>query len=521
MKKFVCLIAISITIMSGQSLAEEAVYFADPNLKTAVEQELGISDPTPTDMLGLTNLFVNYEGITDITGLEHAINVTSLDLARNIITDLSAISGLTNLTRLYLYDNSISNISAISELVNLTGLDMSLNNITDISAISGLTGLIWLDLKVNNINDISVVSGLENLSNVSLTSNNITGISAISGLTNLTYLSLSNNPLDTGAYCIYLPIIKRNNPGIYLNYDQNPHLLTGDFESDCDVDEDDLATFANSWLNYCGSSNWCDSWDIDKSGRVDSVDFAFFSGYWQNSCNEPEWCNGMDTNKNGSVDFTDLGFLVNNWLNSCGEPEWCGGCDLYQSGSIDFADFAVFAGQWLNSTIKLYNLDLDDDPFWTTEGQWQFGQPTGEGGTSYGNPDPNSGNTGTNVYGVNLSGDYSTDVGGPYYLTSGAFDMNGFHNVRLGFARWLNTDESAYIKSTIEVSVDGTSWTEVWNHTTMGAITDPNWQLFEYDISSIADDQETVYVRWGYEMLERAYPYSGWNIDDIKLWADP
>ena len=115
MKKFVCLIVISITIISAQSLAEEAVYFADPNLKTAVEQELGISDPTPTDMLGLTNLLVNYKGIADITGLEYAANVTSLDMAGNIITDIDAISGLTNLNRLYLYDNSISDISAISE----------------------------------------------------------------------------------------------------------------------------------------------------------------------------------------------------------------------------------------------------------------------------------------------------------------------------------------------------------------------------------------------------------------------
>ena len=521
MKKFMCLIAISITIMSGQALAEEAVYFADPNLKTAVEQELGISDPTPTDMLELTNLLVNYKGITDITGLEYATNVTSLNLASNIITDISAISGLTNLTRLYLYDNSISDISAISELVNLTGIDISLNNITDISAISGLTGLIWLDLKVNNINDISAISELELLSNVGLARNNITGSSARSGLTNLTYLSLSNNPLNTGAYCIYLPIIKHNNPGIYLNYDQNPHLLIGDFEPDCDVDEGDLGTFVNYWLNDYGSSNWCDSWDIDKSGRVDSVDFAFFSGYWQNSCSGPEWCDGMDADKNGLVDFTDLDFLVNNWLNSCGESEWCDGCDLYQSGSIDFADFAVFAGQWLNYTIKLYEFDFDDDPSWTIEGQWQFGQPTGDGGVSYGNPDPNSGNTGTNVYGVNLSGDYSTDVGGPYYLTSEVFDMKGLHDVRLGFARWLNTDESAYIKSTVEVSMDRTSWTEVWNDTTSEAKTDHNWKILEYDISSVADDQETVYIRWGYEVLERAYPYSGWNIDDIKIWADP
>lgn len=33
-----------------------------------------------------------------------------------------------------------------------------------------------------------------------------------------------------------------------------------------------------------------------------------------------------------------------------------------------------------------------------------------------------------------------------------------------------------------------------------------------------ADNAGTVYVRWGYEIIaDRAKPYSGWNIDDVKL----
>lgn len=40
----------------------------------------------------------------------------------------------------------------------------------------------------------------------------------------------------------------------------------------------------------------------------------------------------------------------------------------------------------------------------------------------------------------------------------------------------------------------------------------------DYDISAIADTHSTVYIRWGYEVIdERAYPYAGWNIDDIEL----
>jgi len=42
-----------------------AVYFADASLKAVVEAELGITDPTDTEMLGLTNLSATELGIVD------------------------------------------------------------------------------------------------------------------------------------------------------------------------------------------------------------------------------------------------------------------------------------------------------------------------------------------------------------------------------------------------------------------------------------------------------------------------
>jgi hypothetical protein len=43
-------------LFGGMAWAEQPVYFADPKLKAAVETELWITDPTPTEMLGLTDL---------------------------------------------------------------------------------------------------------------------------------------------------------------------------------------------------------------------------------------------------------------------------------------------------------------------------------------------------------------------------------------------------------------------------------------------------------------------------------
>jgi hypothetical protein len=166
----------------------------------------------------------------------------------------------------------------------------------------------------------------------------------------------------------------------------------------------------------------------------------------------------------------------------------------------------------------VWNLDLN--PNWTITGggQWAFGHPTGQGGASHGSPDPSNGYTGMNVYGVNLSGDYSLTVGGPYYLKTVAIDCRNTTEVALKFWRKLNTDYQTYAYATIDVSTNGTTWTPVWNNGT-SEIADSAWTAESYDISSVANNQATVYVRWGYQIGTGAYAYSGWNLDDIEIWG--
>jgi agmatine/peptidylarginine deiminase len=179
------------------------------------------------------------------------------------------------------------------------------------------------------------------------------------------------------------------------------------------------------------------------------------------------------------------------------------------------ADFTVA----LYGPQVVYSNPLDADPGWPVQGQWAFGQPTGGGG-AHGHPDPTSGATGLNVYGVNLSGDYSTTPGGPWYVTMGPVDLSAATHAKLRFQRWLNSDYQPYAYAMIEVSNNGTNWTQVWANGNQ--VTQDNaWSLKEYDISTIADEHATVYIRWGYRVGSGAYAYSGWNIDDIQLVAIP
>ena len=89
-----------------------------------------------------------------LTGLEHAICTTSLDLRFNHLSDLSSWSGLTALTRLDLRHNQTSNLSPLSGLSALTRLDLREYHVSDLSPLSGLTAMTKLELDDNQIPDI-------------------------------------------------------------------------------------------------------------------------------------------------------------------------------------------------------------------------------------------------------------------------------------------------------------------------------------------------------------------------------
>ena len=201
------------------------------------------------------------------------------------------------------------------------------------------------------------------------------------------------------------------------------------------------------------------------------------------------------------VDMLDFAVLANGWMTE-----------------YDMDDLMELTENWLNNGVEVIErFNLDTNPGWTTEGQWEFGIPYGLGGSLYGASDPFYGFTGDNVFGINLSGDYSTTPGGPYYLTAGPFDCTEYSNITLRFARWLNIDEPMFADALIEVSNDGINWQTAWEHQGNQPIEDENWTMVEYDITGVAANSDTVYIRWSYEIFDWAYPYSGWNIDDIEI----
>lgn len=164
----------------------------------------------------------------------------------------------------------------------------------------------------------------------------------------------------------------------------------------------------------------------------------------------------------------------------------------------------------------IYNFPLDTNPGWTTQGQWAFGHPTG-GGSSGG--DPTNGYTGTNVYGYNLGGDYANNLA-RQALTTTALDCTGLLNTTLEFRRHLGVESATYDHASVEVSNNGSSWTVIWNHTGE-SFNESSWSLQTFDISAVADNQPTVFVRWIMGTTDSSVTYPGWNIDDIRILGVP
>ena len=195
--RFIFILLIFLSIPSTSTA--QTVNIPDPNLRAAIMAELGKAsgDPiTTSDMAALRSLEARKSNISDLTGLEHAINLTLLDFWNNSISDISALAGLTNLETLLLEHNSISDISAVAGLTNLKILWLKHNSISDISAVAGLTNLTELYLGSNNISDISLLTGLTNLTHLFLSDNSISDISPVAELTNLIALNLWQNSIS-------------------------------------------------------------------------------------------------------------------------------------------------------------------------------------------------------------------------------------------------------------------------------------------------------------------------------------
>ena len=136
------------------------IHIPDTNLRRAIAGMLNKPANTPitqAEMEGLTRpLRAANTSITDLTGLEFAVNLKTLILSDNNISDISPLRDLTHLIALAIDGNPISDIAPLEDLTHLKTLILSENQISDIAPLRNLTNLEVLRL-------IDATGGFENL----------------------------------------------------------------------------------------------------------------------------------------------------------------------------------------------------------------------------------------------------------------------------------------------------------------------------------------------------------------------
>ena len=162
MKRFSLVIVIFFSCVLNIS-SENIDWMPDPALHEAVREalELPAGVPLTKDHMRDLDIFIaEGRGISDLTGLEFAINLRELNLGDNSITDLRPLANLIHLEDLNLPENRISDISPLAGLPNLGHLRISHNPLSDLSPLAGLPKFRELHARRIWTTDFSSLEGL-------------------------------------------------------------------------------------------------------------------------------------------------------------------------------------------------------------------------------------------------------------------------------------------------------------------------------------------------------------------------
>ena len=121
--------------------------------------------------------------ITDLSGLEHATQLMTLDLGYNRIRDVTPLAQMESLATLELDHNRIRDISPLATLTGLSTLSLYDNQIRDVSSLAQLSDALEnLDLRDNRIQDVTPLASFTYLERLRLRGNPIADTSPLAAL---------------------------------------------------------------------------------------------------------------------------------------------------------------------------------------------------------------------------------------------------------------------------------------------------------------------------------------------------
>lgn len=153
------------------------IVFNDAHLEAVIRQHLNLNETEPIlkdNLETLTNLDASKRNISDLTGLEYAINLEDVDLSWNFIEDYQYFNPVNMLG----LDLSFNKIKVVQHIENIKILNLRHNDITDITELDNFSP--DYDLTINltenlidfeNSENLDIISQFENTSVVVLYEN--------------------------------------------------------------------------------------------------------------------------------------------------------------------------------------------------------------------------------------------------------------------------------------------------------------------------------------------------------------
>ncbi|MFK3939097.1 DUF2252 family protein [Alkalihalobacillus sp. NPDC078783] len=174
----------------------EVISIEDEKLAEALLKQVaanGFEELTTDAIESITELKATGAGISNLTGIEYATNLITLNLSENQISDLSPLQKLTKLEDLKLESNQVTDASPLSGLTSLEKLNLRTNSVKDLNPLQPLVQLEKLDVRENGLSSIEVVAHFPKLKELNLRENAVSDLEPIRGLKELVELNLHTN----------------------------------------------------------------------------------------------------------------------------------------------------------------------------------------------------------------------------------------------------------------------------------------------------------------------------------------
>jgi hypothetical protein len=123
---------------------------------------------------------------------------------------------------------------------------------------------------------------------------------------------------------------------------------------------------------------------------------------------------------------------------------------------------------------------------------------------------------------VNIGSCYSgTAQNVNYCMTSPTMNTASAASLYVSYYRHLHTDYPNYVSSTIDVSSNGSTWTNIYANAASNFVNDLSWMPFQYNVT--AHKSATFRVRFCYQTgpSTAISVGGGWNIDDVVVSTNP